>query len=167
LILTILFNLHNCCISRKRFLPAYYHHDLCSFRITLVLGQIANSSATGCNLEILHQRIVTQSVSVHPRESAKPYYRGCRRADRPDLPSVYRPRWSSMPVYVSCQPIYLPSRSGFTMCSSLFSGSQRLSLSSVVHRHFSLSLSLSCLLACLLALCFSALSIRREKDETS
>ena len=33
------------------------------------------------------------------------YYRGRRRADRPDLPSVYRPRWSSMPVCVSCQPI--------------------------------------------------------------
>ncbi|EGI65549.1 Growth factor receptor-bound protein 7 [Acromyrmex echinatior] len=34
---------------------------------------IANSSATGCNLETLHQRIVTQPVSVHPRESPKPY----------------------------------------------------------------------------------------------
>ncbi|KYN10741.1 Growth factor receptor-bound protein 7, partial [Trachymyrmex cornetzi] len=39
----------------------------------LTAMRLANSSATGCNLETLHQRIVTQPVSVHPRESPEPY----------------------------------------------------------------------------------------------
>lgn len=110
-----------------------------------MLDRIANSSTTGCNLETFapeNRNLTFAGASSRVSQAIRLYYRGRRRASRPDLPSVYRPRWSSMLVCVSCQPIYLSTRSGSTMYSSLFSGSRHLPFCSVVHRRYSFFLSL-------------------------
>jgi len=123
----------------------HYRHDLSSLRITLVLGRIANSSATGCNLGTLaseNRNPTSVGAASRVPRAMRLYYRGCRRTGKPDLPSVYRPRWSSMPVCVSCQLIYLYTRSGFTMYSSFFSVSCFASSFTIV-TFSSLSLSVS------------------------